>query len=590
MADSSWRDRVQEALPDDEYGITEVHSERRWSTSTSASRRHSYYDAQRGGETQSSEKRSSQRRSRPVSTSSQATTKSKGKRASYQSYQQPAAHSHVDGYAVPLPVTQLETHVPVTNFSRPVGDGVRRRAPSGASHNQNKSVDTTMSALPPMPKAERFSQQTTAQNTQHQGYDGTEPHQASRTSTNEPPPFSRRDRVDEDNDATKPSPRWLTELYTVSYLVLFSLLGTLARLGVQWITFYPGAPITTPVIWANMGGSFILGFLAEDQGLFRDHVQDLATAEKQDTDLAIDKALFTKHKKTIPLYVGLGVGFCGSFTSFSSFARDVFLALSNNLPAPVNHPDALVTGTLSPSSIIGRNGGYSFEALLAVILYTFALSLGGLIVGAHTALALYEVTPTLPARFVRKAVDPSMVVFAFGCWLGAVFLAIWPPDRPSGPSSRGSWTNETWRGEVLFALVFAPLGCLLRFYTSVKLNGLVAAFPLGTFAVNMFGTAIEGMCYDMQHVGVGIMGQVGGGRVGCQVLQGVQDGFCGCLTTISTWVAEINGLKRKHGYLYALASIVGGLCLMVIIMGSVRWTVGFREPVCSTGYPSKVLG
>ncbi|KXT14892.1 hypothetical protein AC579_756 [Pseudocercospora musae] len=592
MADSSWRDHV--------------HSERRRSTSTSASRRQSCYDGQRGEERQSSEKRSSQRRSRPVSTSSQITTKSKGKRASYQSYDQPGSYSNVDGYAVPLPVQtqesrayleqnrgtepapESETHIPVTNFSRPVSDGqVRRRAPSGAPHHHNKSID--ISALPSMPKPERFSQQTTAQNTQHKGYDGTEPHQQPEASTNEPPPFSRRGRMD-NSEATKPVPRWLTQLYTVSYLVLFSLLGTLARLGVQWITFYPGAPITTPVIWANMGGSFILGFLAEDQGLFRDHVQDLATSEKQDTELEIDKALFTKHKKTIPLYVGLGVGFCGSFTSFSSFTRDVFLALSNNLPAPVNHPDALVTATVSPSSTIGRNGGYSFEAVLAVILYTFALSLGGLIVGAHAALALYRVTPTLPARFVRRVVDPFMVFLGFGCWLGAVFLAVWPPDRPGGPSSRGSWPNETWRGEVLFALVFAPLGCLLRFYASVKLNGLVAAFPLGTFAVNMFGTAIEGMCYDIQHVGVGIMGQVGGGRVGCQVLQGVQDGFCGCLTTISTWVAEINGLKRKHGYLYALASIVGGLCLMVIIMGSVRWTVSFREPVCPTGYPSKVLG
>ncbi|KXT07170.1 hypothetical protein AC578_2383 [Pseudocercospora eumusae] len=589
MADSSWQDHEW-------YGITEFHSERRRSTSTSASRRQSYYDQQRGGERQSSEKRSSQRRSRPVSTSS---TKSKGKRASYQSYQQPGSYSNVDESAVPLPVqTQdsrafyleetrgrqpasgLEAHIPVTtNFSR--------RRPSGASHHHNKSID--MSALPPMPKPERLSQQTTAQNTQHKGYDGTELHQDFEASTNEPPPFPRKDRMDY-SEATKPVPRWLTELYTVSYLVLFSLLGTLARLGVQWITFYPGAPITTPVIWANVGGSFILGFLAEDQGLFRDHVQGLATSEKQDTGLEIDKALFTKHKKTIPLYIGLGVGFCGSFTSFSSFMRDVFLALSNNLPAPVNHPDALVTGTVSPSSTIGRNGGYSFEAILAVILYTLALSLGALIVGAHAALALHGVIPTLPARLFRKVVDPSMVILGFGCWLGAVFLAIWPPDRPGGPSSRGSWANETWRGEVLFALVFAPLGCLLRFYASVKLNGLVAAFPLGTFAVNMFGTAIEGMCYDIQHVGVGVMGQVGGGRVGCQVLQGVQDGFCGCLTTISTWVAEINGLKRKHGYLYALASIVGGLCLMVIIMGSVRWTVGYRETTCPTGYPSKVLG
>jgi CrcB protein len=104
----------------------------------------------------------------------------------------------------------------------------------------------------------------------------------------------------------------------------------------------------------------------------------------------------------------------------------------------------------------------------------------------------------------------------------------------------------------------------------------------------MFGTAIEGMCYDIQHVGVGVNGAVGGGIVGCQVLQGVQDGFCGCLTTVSTWVGEIKGLKRRSGYFYCVASVLGGLGLVVVIMGSVRWSVGWREPVCDTGYVSKI--
>ena len=173
---------------------------------------------------------------------------------------------------------------------------------------------------------------------------------------------------------------------------------------------------------------------------------------------------------------------------------------------------------------------------------------------------------------MRKYIDKLAVVLGFGCWLGAVFLAIWPPDRGA--------STETWRGEVIFALVFAPLGCLLRFYSSLKLNGLVASFPLGTFAVNMLGTAVEGMAFDLQRVRIA-SSLVGGGRVPCQVLQGVQYGFCGSLTTVSTWAAELNGLKRHHAYVYGISSIVGGLSLMVAIMGSVLWTVGWSEPVCS---------
>ncbi|KAK6851872.1 hypothetical protein PG995_011997 [Apiospora arundinis] len=76
----------------------------------------------------------------------------------------------------------------------------------------------------------------------------------------------------------------------------------------------------------------------------------------------------------------------------------------------------------------------------------------------------------------------------------------------------------------------------------------------------MFGTAVLGMAWDLAHV-------PSGGVIGCQVLQGIEDGFCGCLTTVSTWVSELTGLRRRNAYIYGLASVVVGLALMVAIMG-----------------------
>ena len=404
-----------------------------------------------------------------------------------------------------------------------------------------------------------------------------------------PPAFAKKSDSPDYTSDKKPS-TLATQLYIYSYLIFFALLGTLARLGVQWLTFYSGAPLVTSVTWANVGGSLCMGFLSEDRKFFRDEwgvhsdaerKQRLMDEEKYDETAA--KKTHAKVKKTIPLYIGLATGFCGSFTSFSSFMRDVFLALSNNLPTPDNHP---YSGISAPSftSTVHRNGGYSLMALLAVMFYTVALSLAALFVGAHVAIALDPWTPTLPFTFTRRVLDRSVLLLGPLCWLGAIFLAIWPPDRPSGPSTRGSWANEVWRGEVLFALVFAPLGCLLRYYASIKLNGTVASFPLGTFAVNVFGCAVEAMLYDIQHVPILSVegGLVGGGRVGCQVLQGIMDGFCGCLTTVSTWVAELQGLRRRHAYIYGAATLGAGLSLMVIIMGSVRWTVGWSDTVCVT--------
>lgn len=406
----------------------------------------------------------------------------------------------------------------------------------------------------------------------------------------------KEDQVPKHERASK----FATQLYTISHLIFWSFIGTLARLGLQALTFYPGAPVQTGVLWANFAGSLVMGFLSEERQLFReewgsnpkyleeevakkyDEERDtMSKKEQSDADIAAARKKHGAVKKTIPLFIGLATGFCGSFTSFSSFIRDVFFALSNSLPIPVSHTSS---ASITASSTVHRNGGYSFMAVLAVILLTTCLCLGALQFGAHLAIALEPFTPTVPFAWCRKFFDKGIVVLAWGSWLGAIFLAIWPPDRPGGPDGHASWSLETWRGEALYALVFAPLGCLLRFYASLHLNGKIPSFPLGTFVVNIFGTVMLGMFYDLQHAPLGgaSRGMVGGGRVGCQVLQGCMDGFCGCLTTVSTWVVELKGLRIRHAYFYGGMSIGVALGFLVVTMGSLKWTVGFTSPACVT--------
>ncbi|KAG8161842.1 hypothetical protein KVR01_008829 [Diaporthe batatas] len=363
--------------------------------------------------------------------------------------------------------------------------------------------------------------------------------------------------------------RLATQIYTISYLILFSFLGTLARLGLQWLTNYAGAPVF-PSVWFNFGGSLVMGFLAEDRMLFR-HEWGAPTYEHQiqkakrdeeagggpgdsgrpSVDLAAAKKAHLATKKTIPLYIGLATGFCGSFTSFSSFMRDTFLAVSNDLTYGGN------------TATTPRNGGYSFMALLAVVIITVTASLSGLVAGAHLASALEPAVPSLPFLITRRVADRLAVPLAWGCWAGAVVLAAVPPA-------------DHWRGVAVFSLVLAPLGTLARFYLSLWLNGLRPAFPLGTFAANVLGTAVLGMAWDLQRVPLVPLG----GVVGCQVLQGVEDGFCGCLTTVSTWVAELAGLRRRHAWVYGVASVVAGFALMVAVMGGLRWSDGFAALQC----------
>lgn len=356
--------------------------------------------------------------------------------------------------------------------------------------------------------------------------------------------------------------RLLIQLYTHSWLVLFSILGTLTRLGVEWITNYRNAPVTTNVVWANFGGSLILGFLQEDRVLFAEkrgrHLLSNShssssgddTDEKKQRSAQADE---TARKKSIPLYIGLVVGFCGSFTSYSSFMRDLFLGLSDELIG-------------KGQAKLARSAGWSAASVLGVVITEVTVSLSALSFGAHLAIALLPLLSSIPQMNMARFTNPLGVFLGLSCWFGAVCLAIWPP-------------HNAWRGQVVFATVFAPLGTIVRYWLSVQLNRRIKSFPIGTFSANMLGTALLAMAYDLQHAN--LQGNVvGGSIIGCQVLEGIIDGFCGCLTTVSTWVAELRSLRKRHAYPYGVTSVAIGFSLMIVIMGPLQWTSGLKPPVC----------
>lgn len=464
------------------------------------------------------------------------------------------------------------------DHARPDGEGDADRTRTGLKEEDDddeveSDMGLTEMALPP-PARHQDPRQSSLEVTERIAAEGKQSQDAELSELAAPEPLSSRDKASDEESrdghvhrqqsleevqkeqGNVPPQRQhstvATELYTVSWLILFSLWGTLARLGVEAITLYPNSPFPSRVLWANLGGSFAMGFLIEDRRLFQ-----------QEWGSPNPNAPASNHgkvKKTIPLYIGLATGFCGSFTSFSSFMRDAFLALTNALESPSPNSPYHTDPVINP-----RNGGFSFLALLAILIAHPAISLAALQVGAQVALVSQPLLPTIPFRPGRKILDPLAVLLGFGCWLAAVFLAIWPA---------GDVVH--WRSRAVLPLVFAPLGCLLRFYVSKHLNARIPAFPLGTFVVNIFGTMVLGMAFDLQHAS-----SIGATNfTACAVISGIMEGFCGCLTTVSTWVAELQGLRRRHAWIYGTASAGVGLASMVVIMGSMGWTVGFTSPVC----------
>ncbi|KAJ4216972.1 hypothetical protein NW760_013589 [Fusarium oxysporum] len=283
-----------------------------------------------------------------------------------------------------------------------------------------------------------------------------------------------------------------TKLHTHSYLIFFSIMGTLAREGMTALLVYPGAPVIFPTLWVNFAGCLIMGFLAEDRMLFRHEwgegtyckeenqspdtsgaVSDDTTKDQGTTDFEAVKKAHLSVKKTLPLYIGLSVGFCGSFTTFSTFILDSFLALSNELET-----------SSAPTS--DRNKGYSFCALAAVVLLTVHASMGGLFFGAHIAILADDIMPSLPYLFMRKFIDRLATILGWGFWDISQILA-----RPS---------------------------------------------------------------------------------LGHQLLEGVKNGYCAVVTTVSTLALELSSLQREHAYRYGTMSFLVSFGLMVIISGSFKWT------------------
>lgn len=185
-------------------------------------------------------------------------------------------------------------------------------------------------------------------------------------------------------------------------------------------------------------------------------------------------------------------------------------------------------------------------------------------VGAVLSKFLHRWKPRLKRDWLR-VVDIFIIPIAALCWLAAILMSIW---------------IRKWRADPLFACVFAPLGVYGRFWVSKWLNPVTPKFPVGTFVVNVVGTGI------LAGVTVGLGEKPFG--MGCGLLKGVGDGFCGCLTTVSTFVTEMRGLGgelfliegtikekgrlmeavAKRGYIYGAVSVVAGICVMIVILGS----------------------
>jgi CrcB protein len=119
---------------------------------------------------------------------------------------------------------------------------------------------------------------------------------------------------------------------------------------------------------------------------------------------------------------------------------------------------------------------------------------------------------------------------------------------------------------ILAVGVGAALGAWLRWLLGLLMNSLFAPVPPGTLAANLMGAYVVGAA-------LGFFTQASGIAPEWRLL--IITGFCGGLTTFSTFSAEITVLLQQGRYTMMAAAIglhVGGSLLLTLLgIASAQW-------------------
>lgn len=124
---------------------------------------------------------------------------------------------------------------------------------------------------------------------------------------------------------------------------------------------------------------------------------------------------------------------------------------------------------------------------------------------------------------------------------------------------------ETWR-TVGAVFVGAGLGAVLRWWLGVLLNGLWATIPLGTLAANLLGGYLIGLALGWF---IALPHLAPAWRLF------IVTGFCGGLTTFSTFSAELVHLLQHERYgwfvVSALLHLGGSVAMTFAGVASMGW-------------------
>ncbi|CAB4254725.1 similar to Saccharomyces cerevisiae YOR390W Putative protein of unknown function [Maudiozyma barnettii] len=334
-------------------------------------------------------------------------------------------------------------------------------------------------------------------------------------------------------------------------MITCAILGNYGREAVTALSTYSPSYISSgTVLWSNCGGCLLMGLfqvMNAETGWFTDYPN---------------------------LFAAVTTGFCGSFSSFSTMMIEVFEYSSSQTASNLKNHTKL------------PNRAYGIMEWLSVVITHISISMCGYIFGRYLGTEIVIKVATIEEeifdkenRTIRKRPHPMVnkimktvyvasIVAAVPLIILIVVLAAYYDNY-----SRGKWTLPP---------LFGIFGAYGRLYVSKWLNPRSNNFFYGTFACNVFSTLV-----------LSVLTMVIRGKLhrdnplpivhtknACRVITAFMSGFCGSLSTLSTFANEAYKLPLPRTIIYYLSTIILSYVLVVVTLGSYAWTKGLTQSYC----------
>ncbi|XP_038989158.1 fluoride export protein 1-like isoform X2 [Phoenix dactylifera] len=338
------------------------------------------------------------------------------------------------------------------------------------------------------------------------------------------------------NDKQYRLPQRLDYIFYLIVLAVFGIFGEFTRYLLQKL-FGPGGPLDFTGdsalyldLPSNMLGSFLMGWFGF---VFKAQIRDVS-----------------EH-----LVVGLTTGYLGSLTTFSGWNQKM-LELSSK-----GHWVQAVVGFIIGMSMVGIS----------------------ILVGVSAAEGLqrscsgwFDKSGRAGCRLKKLSVQSfggQIMVMTFMLLLWGLLWAL------SGVLARTELDSLADGAVLWLGFLMGPLGVWIRWYLA-RLNGQglgrkgrLKWLPIGTLSANILAACLMAALATISKV-------VGTKR--CSIIvNGVQFGFLGCLSTVSTFIAEVFAMwqsgHRRRAYAYTAITIIPSFALGTLIYSVPVWTKHYDQ-------------